>query len=64
MQGFERLRQFNRALQASEAAMPARWDPFAPDTQDLQLAEGLLFGFVLVLPFWIMVGYAISRVAH
>jgi hypothetical protein len=64
MHGFERLRQFNRALQASEAAQAAHWGPFDPATQDLQLAEGLIFGMALVLPFWILVGYAISQLAR
>jgi hypothetical protein len=45
-------------------AAAAQWNPFAPQVQDLQFAEGLLFALALVLPFWISLGYAISLVAR
>jgi hypothetical protein len=60
MQGFDKLGEFNRAVQASRATAAAQWNPFHPQVQDLDFAEGLLFAGVLVLPFWISLGFAIS----
>lgn len=58
MQGFERLGEFSRALQASREA--AACDPFTPYVDDLQFAEGMLFSVALMLPFWMFLGYAIK----
>ena len=62
MQGFQRLGEFSRALQASRAA--AAYDPFTPHVDDLRLAEGMLFSLALVMPFWMWLGYALDRLAH
>lgn len=64
MQGFERLGEFSRALQASREASAAAYDPFTPFVDDLRFAEGMLFGVALVLPFWMWLGYIIDRLAH
>jgi hypothetical protein len=64
MQGFNRYGQFSRAIQASRMAAAEQWNPFAPQVQDLQFAEGLLFAIALVLPFWITLGYAIRLLAR
>jgi hypothetical protein len=64
MQGLEKLPRFSRALRASHLARAAQRDPFAIYTDDLQFAEGMLFALVLVSPFWILVGYAISLLAR
>ncbi len=58
MQGFERLGEFSRALQASREA--AACDPFTPCVDDLKFAEGMLFSVALMLPFWMFLGYAID----
>jgi len=60
MQGFEKLPNFSRALQASRLARAANANPFAAYTDDLHFAEGMLVAMALVLPFWMLVGYAIS----
>ncbi len=62
MQGFERLGEFSRALQASREA--AAYDPFTPYVDDLRFAEGMLFSLALVLPFWLLLGYLIDRLTH
>ncbi len=59
MQGFERLGEFSRAVHASRAESAACWDPFIP-YPDLQVAEGMLLGLMLTLPFWLAVGCAIA----
>ena len=58
MQGFERLGEFSRALQASREA--AACDPFTPYVDDLKFAEGVLFSIALMLPFWMFLGYAVD----
>ena len=63
MQGFERLGEFSRALQASREASAAG-SPFTPYVDDLRFAEGVLFGVALMLPFWMLLGYAVDRLAH
>ncbi len=62
MQGFERLGEFSRALQASREA--AAYHPFTPYVDDLRFAEGMLFAVALVLPFWMWLGYVIDRLAR
>ena len=62
MQGFERLGEFSQALRASRAEACA--SPFTPYVDDLQFAEGLLFSFALVLPFWMLLGYAVNLLAR
>lgn len=64
MHGFDRYGQFSRAMQSSRVSAAAQWNPFAPQVQDLQFAEGLLFAIALVLPFWISLGYAVSLLAR
>ncbi len=64
MQGFEKLPTFRRALRASRVARAAHWNPFALYTDDLRFAEGMLFGVALMLPFWLLVGYAVSLLAR
>jgi hypothetical protein len=63
MQGFERLGEFSRALQASREASAAG-SPFTPYVDDLRFAEGMLFGIALVMPFWLWLGYVIGRLAR
>ena len=58
MQGFERLGEFSRALRASRAETCV--SPFTPYVDDLRFAEGMLFSLALVLPFWMMLGYAVK----
>jgi len=60
MQGFERLREFNRAVRASRLEAAAQWNPYLPQVQDFNFAEGLLFGVALALPFWISLAFAIE----
>ena len=60
MQGFERLGEFSRAVQASRAASAACGSPFVPHTDDLRFAEGMLFGVVLMLPFWLSLVWVIE----
>ena len=62
MQGFERLGEFSRALQASREAVA--YDPFTPYADDLRFAEGVLFSLALVLPFWMWLGYVVDKLAH
>jgi hypothetical protein len=62
MQGFERLGEFSRALQASRDSIAC--NPFTPCVDDLRFAEGMLFSLALVLPFWMWLGYVIDRIAH
>jgi len=62
MQGFERLREFSRAVEASREA--AAYSPFTPYVDDLRFAEGVLFSLALVLPFWMMMGYIIKLLAR
>lgn len=64
MQGFDRFAEFNRAMSNSRATAAAQWNPFLPQIQDFDFAEGLLLALVLVLPFWISLGYAISLLAR
>ncbi len=63
MQGFERLGEFSRARQASREAHAAGY-PFTPYVDDLRFAEGVLFALALVLPFWMLLGYAIDLLTH
>lgn len=62
MQGFERLGEFSRAVQASREA--AAYDPFIAYADDLHFAQGMLFSLALVLPFWMWLGYVINRLAR
>jgi len=62
MQGLERLGEFSHAVRASRAA--AYSNPFTPYVDDLRFAEGMLFSLALVLPFWLMLGYAINLLRH
>lgn len=62
MQGFERLGEFSRAVQASREA--AAYDPFTAYADDLRFAEGMLFSLALVLPFWMWFGYIVDKLAH
>lgn len=64
MQGFERFGEFNRAIGASRATAAAQWNPFLPQVQDFDFAEGLLLAIALVLPFWVSLGYAIRLLAR
>jgi hypothetical protein len=64
MQGFERIGDFSRAVRASRAASAACWDPFNPYVDDLQFAEGMLFGLMLVLPFWLTVAWALVLIVR
>ena len=64
MQGFERLVEFSRAVRASREASAECWSPFTPYADDLQLAEGILFGLALVLPFWMLLGYTVALLAR
>jgi len=51
MWALTRLAEFNRAYHSSEA----QWDP-AEAAASLHFAQGLLFSFLLVTPFWTTVG--------
>jgi hypothetical protein len=62
MQGFERLGEFSRVVRASREAACAT--PFTPYIDDLRFAEGMLFSLALVLPFWMLLGYAVGLLAH
>ena len=62
MQGFERLGEFSRSLQASRQVTAC--DPFTPFADDLRFAEGMLFSLALVLPFWMWLGYVIDKLAR
>jgi hypothetical protein len=64
MQGFERLAEFSRAVRASRSASAANCSPFTLYTDDLQFAEGMMFGVALVLPFWILVACAVGLILH
>jgi len=59
MQGFERLGEFSRAVQASQAAGSAYWEHFS-SYPDLQVAEGMLLGIMLMLPFWLAVACGLA----
>ena len=61
MQGFNRLGEFSRAMQASRDTVA--YQPFTPSADDLRFAEGLLFSVALVLPFWMWLGYFVDRLA-
>lgn len=64
MQGFEKLGEFRRALHASREAADAGCSPFTPHVDDLRFAQGMLFSVALMLPFWMLLGYAIDLLAH
>jgi len=64
MHGFEKLPAFRRALRASELARAANWNPFLVYDDGLQFAEGMLLSVALMLPFWALVAYAITALAH
>jgi hypothetical protein len=50
MWALTRLTEFNRAYHSADAT----WT--AADTASLQFPQGLLFSFLLVIPFWTAVG--------
>ena len=60
MQGFERLREFNRAFQASQPIRSANLGSYELMYQQLEFAQGVLWGIVLVLPFWLALACAIE----
>ena len=64
MQGFERLREFNRAFQASEPLRTANLASYELLRNELEIAEGMLCGVMLVLPFWLALACAIELLAH
>lgn len=51
MLDFTRLPEFNRAYHAADLT----WTP-SEAAASLQFPQGLLFSFLLVTPFWVMVG--------
>ena len=64
MQGFERLREFNRAFQASHPLRTASLGSYELLQHELEFAEGMLCGVMLVLPFWLALACAIELLAH
>jgi hypothetical protein len=52
MWGMTRLEQIDRAYRAPDAT----WDP-AESAISLRFPEGLLFALLLVIPFWVVVGF-------
>ena len=52
MWALTRLEQFDQAYRSTDLT----WDP-ADSAISLHFPEGLLFAFVLVTPFWMVVGF-------
>jgi hypothetical protein len=52
MWALTRLEQFDRAYRSPDVT----WDP-KDSTISLRFPEGLLFALLLVMPFWIVVGF-------
>ena len=60
MLGFERFGEFRQAVRASRAAAAADLGSYSLIQYEIETAEGMFFGLLLMLPFWISMAYAIE----